>query len=161
MVCIYPFETQLTYNLNGDVGFGQVNFDEDVHFVQYSLFRIGQDQDMMSRKLGAAKNEIAEIKPGFPVNKANRDDPLFVAIRAVQKAIGGTQDGKVTRIQPGLENPGNYTDKFGTHLRLMAVFNSVLMDTKDWPLIFKDVKCPLLVGQRVRQLLNIKEDDIL
>jgi hypothetical protein len=105
------------FNIDGHVGLKAPNIDDDVALVQLAYhFRAKSG-------LGTPEEQRAalRIRPG-DICSGNEDDPLVIAIRAHQKARGGTQDGRVSPVQGG----GLYVDAGGSHTYMLtALVNNI------------------------------------
>jgi hypothetical protein len=129
------YNGRFAWNVTSHVGPGCPNKPDDVQLVQLGYYCRARNP-----KAGTTPEEKATamaVVPGAPYTGA-ASDPLTIAIKAHQKARGGTQDGKVSPI-PG-NQPAYSADMSWMIIPLSNNIYDVLRDV--WPAIHKSQQCP-------------------
>src|SRR5262245_13266160 len=124
------------WNIDANVGAASPNIQDDVELIQFGYLLMSQ----APAQPADLKAVLAQVKVGVPCT-GSADDPLVKAIRAHQAAIGGTQDGHVSKIKT---SSGVYLDPAGEHVfMLIRIVNNIFDATpNDFPRIDKHPKCP-------------------
>lgn len=136
---------RFAFNLDKNVGPGQTNVLEDVQLVQFCFYCLSKDT---TATMTPAQRQIyAAVRPGSPFTGL-ATDPLCVAIRALQQAKGGTQDGIVSAL------PANIGTSYGRgkHYRMLSYLlaSAYMVASENWPRIDKHPVCPSALRAKVK-----------
>jgi hypothetical protein len=137
------------FNISGNVGPNCPNKPEDVQLVQFAYFAMAQNKlPEIPPDLMAAAGAVV---PGAPYS-GSPNDPLTIAIRADERARGGTQDGHISVVRGNLQTYS--ADNFYLLVRLVNHIRKLL--GKDFPRIDKHPKCPPQLAASVRQTFEVE-----
>ena len=136
---------RFAFNLDGHVGPGQKNVLEDVQLVQFCFYCLSKDST--ATMTPAQRQVYAAVRPGNAFSGL-ASDPLSIAIRTLQGAKGGTQDGIVSAL------PANSTTSYdgGRYYRMLSfLLSSAYMITSEtWPRMDKHPVCPQALRKKIK-----------
>jgi len=139
------------WNIDANVGARSSNGPVDVQLVQFGFFCMA---------LPSAKHKDVQLKPifanvrtGVPCT-GKEDDPLVIAIRALEKSRGGPQDGFVSKLNT---DTGIYTEAQKAHQHLLIILLLNIFDTvsDNWPRLDKHPQCPQALKAHIVSVCKI------
>ena len=139
------------WNVDANVGIDCPNKTEDVQLVQLGYASAAANPLYPHPEL---KPLYAKVVPGA-IYTGRPDDPLSIAIKAQQKAVGGPQDGRISMIH----RDGHYAQ--GTFWMLCRLNKSIaVILAQEWPHLDRHPRCPAtLRDASIRVLDGIKRRD--
>jgi len=145
----YRGKKRFFWNVDGHVGPGCANRDEDVQLVQFGFFCMAKNPKGLVRFTAAEQAIVKSVVVGAKYS-GGPSDPLTLAIRAHQRMRGGTQDGRVSPIQ-------NLSGTYEGHQTWMIVsLSNQILDANpgQWPMLHRMEKCPPALAEVSRICLE-------
>lgn len=138
-------EKIFVWNIDAHVGPGCPNRPEDVQLVQLGYYWMARNpKKAMTPQRKAAYSAVV---PGSKYTGLP-GDPLSVAIKVHQQERGGTQDGKVSPVQP--------SGAYGEHIYMLVSLSNNIKYTNFnvWPLLHKVPNCPAALAAASRRTFD-------
>ena len=140
------------FNLDGNVGVASQNNRDDAQLVQLGYFCMARNPQVRSKHPDMVELAL-KVQPGA-IYHGDRDDPLTLAIRKHEQLKGGTQDGRVSKIQS--EATATYSQ--GNRHIILILCELIAEHNPDiYPRIERHPQCPPLLAEQVKLISNLSK----